>query len=161
MHRSARLPLPVAAAASTLLLITGCANEDAPFGIEAGDIYEAPDDSDVEDLPEFDEDDLGGDTGGDLGGETDGSSAEGDWYLDPADLMSTNLYIMGNSVLFFAENNDCQGTFADNTVTLTSCTEGINGEQWTEMTATVTPNGDGTLDVTWDSGRQETYFIEQ
>ncbi|WP_129841758.1 hypothetical protein [Streptomyces sp. RFCAC02] len=177
MHRTIRFALPVAAAASALLL-SGCANEDAPFGIEAGDAFDTdiPDDTEIPDMPEFDEDDLGGDTGdlgsdtggdtggtGDLGGDTTATSFDGDWYVDLTDTdNSHNLYIGGTTVMFIedmgSEGDYCnQGTIdSAGNITLGGCTV-YGSVEWTDMSATATLNGDGTMSVTWASGLQETY----
>ncbi|RKN39216.1 hypothetical protein [Streptomyces hoynatensis] len=182
MRSSIRLALPIVATMATFAL-AGCADDDGhgTFGAIGGGGGEAidpgdyvPDDSDLPSMPS-DEGDTGSDAGTTDGGSTDGGttdgglgggmsdgSFDGDWYVDPTHQdESHNLYILGTSAAFFedlgAEGDLCDsGTLNGPNLTLGGCS--VYGEQeWTDMTATLSLNGDGTLQVVWASGLTETY----
>lgn len=104
----------------------------------------------------------GGLTAGGTGGDASGSYI-GDWYVDPNDPNgSHNIDITPYNVYFTedmgSEGDMCfSGTLSGNTLQLGGCVV-YGSQEWTDMTATLTLNPDGTLQVVWASGLTETYY---
>lgn len=166
MHRAIRLTLPIAAAA-TALVLAGCGSDGgddrgggSPFsdGGSGGGRDEGKDD---------------GKDGGDTGGATGGGAAiggdgetvppeerfEGDWYTG-TDPSASGFEIKGESVTFRvslkAGGGVCQGTLdvADNRMSLTSCDDQAN-LTWHEGAAVLIPDEEqGVLHVSWSSGTE-------
>ncbi|UCM87737.1 hypothetical protein [Streptomyces marincola] len=180
MHRSIRLALP-AAAAATALAISGCSGE-GPSPFEAPDLEESLEQLDdgatggEDDAPEGGTggdtgeteppaDEPPGDTSGGAGGDTGGlggsaDDIEGDWFTgttrDDANLEVLN----GDGTVKFYEDfgmegDVCDGTIGNGTITLEECTV-YGSQEWTDMTATYTVDGP-TMEVTWSSGTTQTF----
>jgi hypothetical protein len=143
MRKAMRLALPVVAAASALVL-TGCGDDEAPFGVEGGgfpggggsqeqlDGLEGMEDLELEELPGDSGGATGGDdapapgddTGGSTGGTTGGGGGtatvdqiQGTWYNgDPGASETSTLQVAGNTVAWEEENGG-EGDICSGTAT--------------------------------------------
>ncbi|WP_165953721.1 hypothetical protein [Streptomyces sp. 8K308] len=160
MRKSIRLALPAVAAALALSL-TACGEDEESNSNDAGNDNGASETTGGGEGEEAADDQAGGEAGGAGGSAPTAEQITGSWYVDLNNTSTShNLDIFDGTVSFFedmgGEGDTCDGTYADGTITLTECTV-YGDEEWTDMSATVTWPGDGTIAVTWASGLTETY----
>jgi hypothetical protein len=176
MRKAIRLALPIVAAASALVL-TGCGDDDAPFGVEGGGALGGvggggtPSEEDLQDLEDMElppPEDVeppadGGDTGGDTGGVTGGGGGtvptvdqmQGIWYSGESSASETStLQVSGSSVAWEEANgmegDICSGTATDGAIAFDSCSQ-YGDSAWSSMAAAVSMDG-STLTMTFDDG---------
>jgi hypothetical protein len=170
MRKAIRFALPVVAAASALVL-TGCGDDDAPFGVEGGGALGGvggggtPSEEDLEELEEMElpPPAEGGDTGGDTGGVTGGGGGtvptvdqmQGMWYSGETGASETStLQVSGSSVAWEEANgmegDICTGSATDGAIAFDSCSQ-YGDSAWSSMAAAVSMDG-SSLTMTFDDG---------